>query len=645
MQKRPASSRLMYRGILAVLVLVLCTLPRSVQGMPTEPDQVMRSVPRQEGPTDPQELEAFLDAFFAEQVEKLHISGAVFVLVKDGEIFFAKGYGYADLENQTPVVPEKTVFRAGSVSKLFTATAVMQLYERGLLNLDDDVNKYLKHFQLEDNYPQPVTVANLLTHTGGFDERYIGMHARTSSDLIPLGQYLATRMPPRTMPPGEVIAYSDHGMSLAGYLVEEISDVPFAQYIDANIFQPLGMSRSSFQQPPPPHLASDLAVGYRYKNGTYEPYPFDYLNIVPAAALNATATDIARFMIAHLQDGRYGNTRILSEATVQEMHRQQFTHHPQLRGRACGFSERFDNNQRALFHDGGTPGFLSRLFLLPEHNLGFFVACNGDQFSSASRLPQQLTSQFLDHYYSVQEEPTRPQPPADFQSRASRFTSYYRELPYSRYTIEKLTSLLNQVPVTDSGNGTLAVGSSQYVEVEPLLFQRVDGKRYIAFREDDNGHITHMFIGTGAYEKLRWYEARAFQLGLIGFFVLAFLSACIVSLLPGASFQLPHLHQLPRLLVGLISALNLVFLIGLGLALFQIDQWEFTYGLPSVVMALLVIPIVTTILTVGLPLFAGLAWINGYWSLIGRLYYSSLTLAELVFIWWLSYWNLLGFRF
>ncbi len=303
------------------------------------------------GPTDPQELETFLDAFFTSQMKELHIPGAVFILVKDGEVFFAKGYGHANLEKRTPVIPDKTIFRVGSVSKLFTATAVMQLYERKQLKLEDYVNKYLRLFQLEQNYPQPVTFANLLTPTAGFDEHFIGQHAGKISEVIPLEQYLATRMPPRTMPPGQVISYNDHGMSLAGYLVEEISGVPFAQYIDENIFQPLGMSRSSFQQPPPPPLLLDIAVGYRYKAGTHRPYQYDYLNTTPIAGAISTATDIARFMIAHLQLGRYRNSRILDEATAREMHRQHFTHHPRLRGRAYGFSEWFENGQRAIFHD------------------------------------------------------------------------------------------------------------------------------------------------------------------------------------------------------------------------------------------------------------------------------------------------------
>lgn len=179
-------TKLICLGFLVILVVLLPVFSSSGQDISTQTNYDMSSLSHQQGPTDLRELEAFLDTFFTEQMKELHIPGAVFILVKDGEIFFAKGYGFANLEKKTPVIPDKTLFRVGSVSKLFTTTAIMQLYEKEMLNLDDDVNKYLRNFQLEDNYPQSVTIANLLTHTGGFDERLTGMAARSPSEVLRL---------------------------------------------------------------------------------------------------------------------------------------------------------------------------------------------------------------------------------------------------------------------------------------------------------------------------------------------------------------------------------------------------------------------------------------------------------------------------
>lgn len=144
--------------------------------------QATAAIP-QSGLTDPLELEAFLDAYFAEQMAALHIPGVTFVLVKDGDIFFAKGYGYADLKNQVPYHPDETVFWAASIAKIFSVVGVLQLYEQGLIHLDDDVNGYLVDFQIPDDYPQPIPFHSLLIHTDGFEARIIGDAARTPAEL------------------------------------------------------------------------------------------------------------------------------------------------------------------------------------------------------------------------------------------------------------------------------------------------------------------------------------------------------------------------------------------------------------------------------------------------------------------------------
>ena len=655
MKKQTALSKLITLGCLFILLL----LPGSTayaHGMPAQPQQ--------EGPTDSADLETFLDAFFAEQMEALHIPGAVVVFVKDGEVFLAKGYGFADLENQEPVDPDQTLFRAGSVSKLFTATAIMQLVEQGRLNLDDSVNQYLQDFQLEDNYPDPVTIANLLTHTGGFDEKTAGMGTRDPAELIPLGEYLAANMPPRVMPPGDQISYSNHGFSLAGYLVEELSGIPFAQYIDENIFQPLGMNRSSFEEPMPARLAPDMAIGYVYGIGTYQPVPLDHLNVAPAGSLYATGTDMARFMIAHLQDGRYEGGRILEENTAQEMHQQQFTHHPQLDGWAYGFYEHVENGQRALAHGGDITGFSSVLYLLPDENIGFFVSFNTsvNPFAGGGDPRGELASQFLDRYYPAPESLISPAT-AMTASDLQRFTGNYRWNRYARTTLEKgLPPMpLMQFRGTANDDGTLTLTSplgmgepTRWVAVEPLVFQNADGEGYMAFREDENGRITHSFMSfmgmPVAAEKVAWYETDSFQVSLLGFFTLIFLSvlawpvAALIRRLRKRPAQFTRRERQARALAALVVVLNLIFLIGLGIRMVQAFMGAFN-ATPAYFVALLVIPLLTAILTIGLLVFTVLAWKDRHLSAVGRVHYSLMTLAALAFTWFVNYWNLLGFRF
>jgi len=170
------------------------------------------------GPTDPAEFEAFLDAYLAEQMETHHIPGVVFTMVKDGEVFFSKGYGYADLEKQTPFDPEQTVLITASLAKAFAAVGVLQLNERGQIDLHEDIRPYFKNFPLKTNFDEPLTFANLLTHTDGFEARMIGGAALNEEDLLPLGELLETYAPTQIYPPGQYMTYSDYAANLGGYL-------------------------------------------------------------------------------------------------------------------------------------------------------------------------------------------------------------------------------------------------------------------------------------------------------------------------------------------------------------------------------------------------------------------------------------------
>lgn len=656
------------RAILGVIlgVLVFCVSQSFlVQEALAQPNLVPVLLNQKQTPIKPKELEVFLDRYFTQQMTELHIPGAAIAIVKDGKTLLTKGYGYADLEQKIPVTPDKTLFRVGSVSKLFTTTAVMQLVDRGLLNLDDDVNQYLKHFQIEQEYLKPVTVASLLTHTSGFSQQYIGIAARSEAKMLPLTKYVATRQPPRVRPPGLLYSYTNYDADLAGYLVEAVSGLPFAQYVESNILQPLGMSRSTFLQPLPNNLTSDLAVGYEYTNQAYKSLPFLYLNAIPAGAMSATATDMTHFMLAHLQNGRYGDRRILSENAAQAMHEQQFSDRPKLLGVCYGFHERFKNNQRILAHSAIFYGYTGLLALIPEQNLGIFIAHNKFE----PKFHEQLVNQFIDNYYPAPEKP-QPQPLANFQQRASRFVGTYRNLEYSQHTFSKLASLFKQVSVDESKNGMLTVDfppgffatmppqnePTNLIEVEPLLFYRSSDDDYVAFEIDEHDRITYMFhpldLGPAGFERLHWDETTDFQMAVSGFFIITFLSAFVTSPI-GRSivrsskkrFPTTSLARWAWLIAGLVGTLYLIFPIGLALTLWLIGFTEIIYGLPPIAIALFYLPLIAAGLTVSLPIFTVLAWRSSDWTIWQKLHYSVIAIAALGFIWFLDYWNLLGFRF
>jgi CubicO group peptidase (beta-lactamase class C family) len=627
------------------------------------------TVPSQaQGPTDPAELEAFLDNYFAKQMGDYHNVGAAISVVKDGKLFFAKGYGYADLENGIPIDPEKTIFHVGSVGKVFTWTAVMQLVEQGKLDLDADINTYLD-FRIPDTYSVPITLKHLITHTSGFEDVWLGSIASDASELMPAREWLVSHMAARVHPPGEAAGYSNYNALLAGYIVAQVSGQPYDQYIQEHIFDPLGMVHSTVQSPIPSGLRANLSLGYKYVDGAFQAVP-DYVAqpaLLPSGGHQASVTDMARFMIMHLQGGFYGDAatemRIMEESTVQQMQTTLYTPDPRLLGTAYGFSDWSDNGQRTLGHTGFFPPMNSVLLLLPDQNLGVFVAVNGD----AGELTTQhfgFQRAFFDHYYPASAAASL-QPPADFAERAGRFVGSYRFASFPTTTAIKIMGLMGvyTVEISDPGDGTLLLDylgiKLLFVEVEPLYFRQVDGPFSIIFRQDDRGRITQMYtdlIPQFAAVKLDWYETSGFSMVLFQVCVLIFLSmilAAVIRFIQGRRLS-SHQTLAPRgarvaywIILG-ISVLNLLFLVGFGLFMFGSYSWSYIselHDVSLVVKMIMGLGVLAALLTIGALVYTLIAWKDGYWGVAFRAYYTLVTIAAVAFVWFLNFWNLLGWRY
>jgi CubicO group peptidase (beta-lactamase class C family) len=609
-----------------------------------------------QGPQDPAELGAFLDGVLEVYMKTLHIPGATISVIKDGKIFFTKGYGYADVEKKKPVLPERTLFRIASVSKLFTWTAVMQLVEQGKLDLEADVNTYLRDFKIPATFPEPITLADLMSHTAGFED-ILTSSARTPQDLIPLSEFVKSMIPARVWPPGQYTAYSNYSTALAGYIVQEVSGLPFDDYIEQNIYKPLGMAHSSFRTPLPTGLANDVSTGYTYQGGAFKAEPFQLLNgDYPAGSMSTTATDIARFMIAHLQNGEYEGQRILREETARAMHKRLFSHDPRLTGNAHGFWERKLNGLTILEHGGDIKCFHTNMSLIPEKNAGFFLSFNCGTTSSLTAA--EAFQAFLNRYYPAPSLPDiKPNP--DSLAHLQKYTGVYEMNRRSFTKFPKLVGLLTPVKMVAAPDGALrmifpaGLGSKRWAEVEPNVFREIGGQETLIFREDSRGRVTHAFsseFGEFALVKLKGYQTPSFHILLI--VVLSFLFLTAVLGWPLGALSRALLRRSPvgrpapsaaRWLAGLMCALFLLLILGILFLVSNTNQVE--YGVPVLLKVVLVFPIVAAVLGIGVLIFAFLAWKKKYWTIYGRLHYSLIFLSGLVFLWLLNFWNLLGWKF
>jgi len=461
------------------------------------------------------DVESWLDGYFPYALYSGDIAGAVVVVVKDGQVLFEKGYGYADYGASKPVDPKSTLFRWGSVSKLFTWTAVMQLVEQGKIDLDADVNRYLD-FNIPPREGKPVTMRNIMTHTAGFEERLKGLIGVEADGAMPLGQFMKLYVPTRIFAPGETPAYSNTAAALAGYIVARVSGMPFDDYIDKDLFGPLEMQNSTFRQPLPERFKANLSMAY--EAASLPPKPFEIVGPAPAGSLTATGDDMSHFMIAHLQNGRYGSSQILKAETSQQMHDTALTILPQVNRMVLGFFEDNYNGHRVIAHGGDTQWFHSDLHLFVDDGVGLLVSLNSvGKGGAAQGVRAELFHQFADRYL--------PGPTADGKVDEKTAAEHARMMA-GRYDVSRraetsFVSLLyvaQQAIVADNGDGTISVSNAtspsevplRWREIAPFVWREQRGKDLLAARAE-NGQVVRFSYGSESpvvvYDRIPWSKS------------------------------------------------------------------------------------------------------------------------------------------
>ena len=649
---------LLARSTLWAFVLVQGVIPSHAQA--TRPDSIILhpaasdTATRPLGPTDPEELEAFLDGLFEGMLEAHHIAGGVVAVVRGDSLLLAKGYGYEDVESRAPVRAGETLFRIASISKLFVWTAVMQLAAQDKLDLDADVNTYLTDFQVPATFEEPVTLKHLMTHTAGFEDQVIGLFARDSARVRPLGDILREELPERIWPTGEVASYSNHGTGIAAYIVEQVSGQPFNEYVEQHILDPLGMTRSTFRQPLPARLRNDVSKGYRYRGGTFQEQPFVYTPMAPIGGGSSTATDMARFMLAHLHAGSLGDAAVLDSATARLMQSPLFEPAPGVSPIAYGFVGERRNGQTLIGHNGAIFWFHSMLLLVPEHETGIFVSFNSEMGSAAL---SDVIDAFMNRYFPADEVP-QGSPSADGGDRLRRFAGSYRSVRYSHTTLAKLGATFSSVNVAVTDDGLLKTDGREvirWVETEnPLMFREERGLRILSFKEDDRGNPAYLYFGNLpviAFEKVGLTDLPSFNRGVFFAAVLLFLGTLIfwpvaAGIRRRHGVKLDEDSRIPVAAYWFVwgaCLLLLVFAIGLADALS--DPNQIAIAVPPGLKALLWLPLIAVVLTLGGLAFAVRMWLSGRGSLVQRMYYTVVTLGCVAVLWQLNHWNLLGFYY
>ncbi|MDB5365711.1 MAG: serine hydrolase [Rhodospirillales bacterium] len=650
----------MHRLLAALFLLVAGAAAAQVPADPAPvPPMIQAATPV---PTEPHvlseaDLASWLDGMMPWALARGDLAGAVVTVVKDGQVLFARGYGYADVAKRVPIDPAKTLFRVASVSKLFTWTAIMQLVEQGKLDLDRDVNTYLD-FKIPDAFGTPITLRHIMTHSAGFEEQLKDYRPTDARLRQPLGTWLRTHIPARVYKPGEVIAYSNYATGVAGYILERTYGKPFEQVMEDQILKPLGMANATFRQPVPDSLTPDLALGYRLASAP--PSGFEPSGILPPGALSVSARDMAKFMIAHLNKG----APLLQPATSARMLEPTKAPVAGLNAMALGFYHMDRNGRRIVGHGGDITAFHSNVALLPDENVGLFISINSaGGMGVTGPLRTALLRSFLDRYFpapALPDEPTLPTAAEHGQILASQnwISSRAGVASWLRLSTAQAPST-----VTVHGDNTISwtamVGPGgapkRWREVQPFVWREVNGASRLVAQRDASGRPT--MLGTDDIAPVMVWLPASVATGPTAMKLIWSACAvlgCTVLLWPVAALvrryhdAKPSFEGRDRWLYRasrIVPAFLLVFFFGWFRMMTEIgtNLPKFSADLDPTLWLLQVIGVIGALGTLLLLWRAVQAWRDARFDWWGRISNSVIALAALVIVWAGVVYNLFDF--
>lgn len=602
---------------------------------------------------DKERFEQTFDDFMKEALQKHNVPGVTLSVVKDGEIYFNKGYGFSDIENKVPVNAAETLFRIGSVTKLFTVTSSLQLVEQDKLDLNEEVNKYLEDFKIKYYQGKPIKIKHLLTHTGGFDERASNiLSPEVKDDLLDLGGFLKKEMPGTFREPGTIMQYSNHGMTLLGHIVENVSDKRIDKVIESEIFDKLNMEDSYYRYTD--DLEKETSKGYLYTDPQYEEMEPSEVLTHPAGSIVSTANDMAKFLMWQLDGGS-----IVKDETLNMMQQTQFTHQEEMLGNAYGFYEVLRKNYKVMEHAGDTSDFSSLLSMHPEQKLGFFISTNSNL--GGQMLREEFANKFYEYFLG--EGPLRASDyTVEGASEAINITDYEGVYRYGRIPqtspLKLLNPLLGRLTVKQIDENTIRLKD----DVEEVIYDKIDGNLFqnkaddslLVLEKDSEGRLymvkeRYPMLGLvtgmlGTYEKMDKGSVMIENSVVIPLIVaIIYLITMLIGYFRKNKRKYTGTELTAKLLMVVTSMMILIESGIFGWMIIKVINNGFDFN--GIYMTINVISVLFIGLTIITTIYTCKAWKQKYWSLKGRIFHTLVNIAALLMVISIVYMNGLNFSY
>ena len=573
-------------------------------------------------------LPGLVDAEARRLMTQQHAPGTALAIVHAGKMVMLRAYGTGDVERATPVDAARTLFRIGSVTKPLTAAAVLGLLDEGRLDPHRDVRDYLPGLSLVST----VTAHQLLTHTAGFDEKFVGGFTLAPDQLQLLGVYLQ-RFAHQAVQPGRGYSYANTNYAVAGWLLERLTGLSYEDAMATRLFSPLGMTATTARQPPENGVIAGRVHGYTWDGARYHARPFRYTQTGPAGAVSTTAADMGRFMLAILGDGSLDGVRVLSPASRAAILRPQFRDHPRLPGVTYGFHEWRTHGRVLLHHDGTLDDQVGVMLLDPDNAFGLFVASN-----SNPGIGNHLLEPVLTHLYGP--EPAVPAPMAVRGSgHAEEVAGVYLDTHRTRHDLSRIRTIMPmlQSRVVAAGD-TIWWAGRQWTEVAPYVFQGPGSGEPLVFRQAA-GAMPVMQTWTSTYERIGWTRQTPVHV--------AFAAACVLVFVIGAvRFAVTRRRwregRTARSLGLAVALANVMFIVWFLASFRRLGD---TTPLPALDVAFLTLGVAAAAGAALLPGFSLCAWRERWWSRRARAAFTVFAVSAVAFAAWLNYWKLLGYQY
>jgi len=528
----------------------------------------------------------------------------------------------------------------------------MKLAQEGMVELDADVNLYLNDFSVPDNFDEPVTLRSLMSHSAGFEERLYRLFVRDPSEFKPMGDLLSKQLPKRVRPPMKHASYSNHGTGLAQYVVEQVTGMPFEEYAEVHILEPLGMKNTTFRQPIQERLVGNLSNGYTFSNGSFNKMYFEYIPMKGVGGASSSASDMAVFMKSLLNETCREDFCLLDSATYSQMKEPVMIHSEGMNPALHGFVDMSRNDVKIIGHGGATFWFHSVLAILPDHDTGIFISFNSAGGSGISR---KVLDKITDRYFPDERplfetinltEEQLEQFSGSYISNRRSHLGFLKVLAME--SITDISAANSKLRMDEPGGET-----TFWLPVDELTFRKEDSNELIAFSIEDE-KASHMFRKQSpdiAYERLRGLNTPLLHKSV--FYVTLITIAYILAGWPALYFARlrykPVRRGVKRLPVeAKLGAWLCAACFAAAFILFNsaiASGREMILEIPATMKVGLVFPFISMLFLLFMIWRSMDIWNTRRLSFRNKLFYVVIIIIFGATLWQLHYWNLLGWKY